>query len=191
MSRDLADFAATELLAGYRSREFSPIEVMEAVQRRIQEREPVVKALWAADPDRAMLQARESTQRWQKQSPKGLLDGVPFTLKENIATSGTVIPLGSAATDLQPATFNAPPAARSFEAGAILLGKTTMPAICCRGAGGNKWRIGASRAPRQQAGSGHLSDLDHRDCAPRNRRWDGYEDRGLAKQTFGRARLPR
>ena len=58
MSRNLADFAATELLAGYRSREFSPIEVMEAVQRRIQEREPVVKALWAADPDRAMSQAR-------------------------------------------------------------------------------------------------------------------------------------
>ena len=36
MSRDLADYAATELLAGYRSREFSPLEVMEAVQRRIQ-----------------------------------------------------------------------------------------------------------------------------------------------------------
>jgi aspartyl-tRNA(Asn)/glutamyl-tRNA(Gln) amidotransferase subunit A len=127
MSRDLADFAATELLAGYRSREFSPLEVMEAVQRRIQEREPVVKALWAADPDRAMSQARESTQRWQKQSPKGVLDGVPFTLKENIATKGTPIPLGSAATNLQPATYDAPPAARSLEAGAILLGKTTMP----------------------------------------------------------------
>lgn len=127
MTRDLADFAATELLAGYRSREFSPLEVMQAVQRRIQEREPVVKALWATDPDRAMSQARESTQRWQKQLPMGLLDGVPFTLKENIATKGTAIPLGSAATDLQPATYDAPPAARALEAGAILLGKTTMP----------------------------------------------------------------
>ncbi len=127
MSRDLADYAATELLAGYRSREFSPLEAMEAVQRRIQEREPVVKALWGADPDRAISQARESTQRWQTQTPNGVLDGVPFTLKENIATKGMPIPLGSAATNLQPATDDAPPAARAFEAGAILIGKTTMP----------------------------------------------------------------
>jgi aspartyl-tRNA(Asn)/glutamyl-tRNA(Gln) amidotransferase subunit A len=124
---ELADFTAVELLAGYRSRRFSPVEVMESVQKRIADREPTVKALWASDPERAHAQAVESTRRWQQNSPVGPLDGVPVTLKENIATKGTAIPLGSAATILQPSPHDAPPAARCKEAGAILLGKTTMP----------------------------------------------------------------
>ena len=37
------------------------------------------------------------------------------------------MPLGTAATDLVPATADAPPAARMKEAGAILLAKTTVP----------------------------------------------------------------
>ena len=127
MNRDFADFTAVELLAGYRRQEFSPLEVMESVQRRIQEREPVVKALWAADPELAIAQSRESTARWNNNSPCGVLDGVPVTLKENIATKGTPIPLGTAATILRPAAQDAPPAARCRESGAILLGKTTMP----------------------------------------------------------------
>src|SRR6185295_11715263 len=47
--------------------------------------------------------------------------------KENIATRGTPVPLGTAATDLAPAEHDAPPAARLREAGAVILGKTTMP----------------------------------------------------------------
>ena len=48
-------------------------------------------------------------------------------IKENIATRGTPVPLGTAATELVPATRDAPPAARLREAGAVILGKTTMP----------------------------------------------------------------
>jgi len=127
MNKDLADLSAVEMLDGYRHKFFSPTEVMEAVQRRIAAREPVVKALWAADPERASAEAKESTKRWAGDAPMGALDGVPITLKENIATKGTPLPLGSAATVLQPADYNAPPALRVKEAGAILLGKTTMP----------------------------------------------------------------
>ena len=127
MTDSLADISAVGMLDGFRKGAFSPVEVMEAVQQRISEREPVVKALYAADPERAMQAARESTQRWSRKSPTGALDGVPLTLKENIATKGTPVPLGSAATVLQPALADAPPAARCREAGAILLGKTTMP----------------------------------------------------------------
>jgi len=123
----LADLSAIELLAGYRARTISPVEVMRDVQQRISEREPVVKALWAADPERATKQAAESERRWQSGAPNGVLDGVPITLKENIATAGTPVPLGTAATELVPAAVDAPPAARVREAGAILLAKTTMP----------------------------------------------------------------
>lgn len=100
---------------------------MTSVQDRIARREPVVKALWAPQPERALELARESTARWVAGTPCGPLDGVPYTLKENIATQGTPVPLGSAATELIPAAVDAPPAARAREAGGILLGKTTMP----------------------------------------------------------------
>src|SRR4029077_13556560 len=62
-----------------------------------------------------------------KGAAQGPLDGVPAMIKENIATKGVPIPLGTAATDLVPAERDAPPAARLREAGAVILGKTTMP----------------------------------------------------------------
>jgi aspartyl-tRNA(Asn)/glutamyl-tRNA(Gln) amidotransferase subunit A len=124
---DLADFGAAGLVEGFKSGAFSPLEAMDAVQRRIADREPLVKALWGADPERARAEAAESGTRWRKGKPRGPLDGVPMTLKENIPTKGLAVPLGCAATELVPATADGPPAARLREAGAILLGKTTMP----------------------------------------------------------------
>ena len=52
---------------------------------------------------------------------------MPATVKDNIATKGEPVPLGTAASDLTPAIEDAPPAARLREAGAILFAKTTMP----------------------------------------------------------------
>ncbi|NQV97918.1 MAG: amidase [Acidimicrobiaceae bacterium] len=127
ISNDLADLSAVEMLDGYRRKIFSPVEVMEAVQKRIEQREPVVKALWAADPVAGKVAAQASTKRWSSGAPMGALDGVPITLKDNIPTKGTAVPLGSASTVLRPAEQDAPPARRTREAGAILLGKTTMP----------------------------------------------------------------
>ena len=59
--------------------------------------------------------------------PLGPLDGVPVTIKENISTEGDPTPLGTAATELSPATADAPPAARVRESGGVMIAKTTMP----------------------------------------------------------------
>jgi len=124
---DLADCTAVRLLEGFRSGEFSPVDAMDAVLDRISRREPTVKALWGFNPEQAMREAEASAGRWKRGKPKGSLDGVPMTLKENIPTKGLPVPLGCAATELVPAKENGPPAARLLEAGAILLAKTTMP----------------------------------------------------------------
>jgi len=50
----------------------------------------------------------------------GPLDGVPATIKENIATKGVPVPLGAATAKLVPAVADAPPAARLREAGAVI-----------------------------------------------------------------------
>jgi Asp-tRNA(Asn)/Glu-tRNA(Gln) amidotransferase A subunit family amidase len=123
----LHDLSAVELVAGYAAKTFSPSEVLDDVLAHIAVWEPHIKALYAFDPDGARTVARASTLRWQRGTPVGPLDGVPATVKENIATRGTPVPLGTAATTLVPALADAPPAARLREAGAVIFSKTTMP----------------------------------------------------------------
>lgn len=123
----LVDLSATELLAAYRAGTLGPVEVVRATLDHIAAWEPTLHATYALDPEAALAQAVASQQRWQAGQPKGPLDGVPATIKENIATAGVPLPLGTAASLPTPAPRDAPPAARLREAGAVILGKTTMP----------------------------------------------------------------
>src|SRR6478609_8937826 len=111
----LHDLSAVDLIAGFRAKQFSPSEVLEDVLAHIAAWEPHINALYAFDPEGARATAKASTQRWQKDQPIGPLDGIPVTIKENIATK------------LVPAAADAPPAARLREAGAVIFSKTTMP----------------------------------------------------------------
>ncbi|HEX2009952.1 MAG TPA: amidase [Roseateles sp.] len=132
MSGALHELGALALVEGYRSKAFSPQEVARSLLEHVERWEPHLHALYAFEPETVLAQAQACTARWQRGEPlrnaQGLtLDGVPVTLKENIATRGTPVPLGTAATELLPASEDAPPAARLREVGALLLAKTTMP----------------------------------------------------------------
>ena len=123
----LHDLPAQDLLAAYRQRTLSPVEVTQAVLAHMERWEPHIRATYLLRPEHALAQARQSEARWQRGEPQGLLDGVPVTIKENIATQGDPTPLGTAAVPLVPAAADAPPAARLREAGAVMVAKTTMP----------------------------------------------------------------
>lgn len=133
MTAALPALSAAELGHLYATGAASPVEVLQAVQAHAARCEPQVQALWPThapgepDPDDALAAARASEARWQRGQPLGALDGVPVTLKENIATRGLPLPLGSAASPLVPAAADAPPAARLREAGAVVWARTTMP----------------------------------------------------------------
>src|SRR3954452_2995377 len=124
---ELHDLSAVELLREFRAKTLSPSEVFADIERHIASWEPHLKALYAYDPDAARAEAKASTERWAKDAPAGPLDGVPVTVKENIASKGVPMPLGTAATKLVPYQQDAPPPARLREAGAIIFSKTTMP----------------------------------------------------------------
>ena len=124
---ELHDLPAHDLIAAYRQRKLSPVEVTQSVLAHIERWEPHIKATYLLRPEAALAQARASEARWLRGEPKGLLDGVPSTIKENIATEGDPTPLGTAAVELVPAAADAPPAARMREAGAVIVAKTTMP----------------------------------------------------------------
>jgi Asp-tRNA(Asn)/Glu-tRNA(Gln) amidotransferase A subunit family amidase len=123
---DLADLPGADLIALFARKAVSPVEAMRAVIARAEACEPRLKALYAFDPEGALAAARASETRWLKGEALAL-DGVPATIKDNIATKGVPVPLGTAARPLDPASEDAPPAARLREAGAIIFAKTTMP----------------------------------------------------------------
>src|SRR5947199_5298443 len=106
----LHDLSAVDLIAGYKTKQFSPSEVLEDVIAHVARWEPHIKALYAFDPDGARKVAKASTVRWHNGEPAGPLDGVPTTIKENIATQGVPVPLGAATTKLVPSALDAPPA---------------------------------------------------------------------------------
>ena len=124
---ELQQLSAVELGALYARRAVSPVEATRAVIAHIEAWEPHLHATYAFDPEGALDMARESEARWLNGQSRSALDGVPTLLKENIATRGVPMPLGTAATILTPMAEDAPPAARLREAGAVFLGKSTMP----------------------------------------------------------------
>jgi aspartyl-tRNA(Asn)/glutamyl-tRNA(Gln) amidotransferase subunit A len=123
----LHTLGAFELAALYRRGEATPVEATRAVLQHIARWEPQLCATYALDADSALTQAAASQARWLAGAPLSAIDGVPCLIKENIATRGVPVPLGTAATELVPAAQDAPPAARLREAGTVLVGKTTMP----------------------------------------------------------------
>ncbi len=126
-SMPLHYLSATQMIAAFKSGELTPVEVIEAILKRIADFEPSLQATFALEADAARQAAQASKQRWLNGAPIGPLDGVPVTIKDNIDTRGIPTPIGTAGHAPVPAVSDAPPAARLREAGAIIVAKTTMP----------------------------------------------------------------
>jgi aspartyl-tRNA(Asn)/glutamyl-tRNA(Gln) amidotransferase subunit A len=124
---DVSQLGASELVRLYRRRELSPVAVMRDALDRIANFEPIINAFVLVDADGALAAARASEARWTKGEPKGLLDGVPVTIKDIIDVKGLPTRKGSLTTAATPASHDAPAVARLLEQGAIILGKTTLP----------------------------------------------------------------
>jgi aspartyl-tRNA(Asn)/glutamyl-tRNA(Gln) amidotransferase subunit A len=131
----LHDLSAHELSAAYRTRKLSPVEVTRAALARIEAWEPSINAMYVVNAKRALAMAAASQERWRRRRPLSPIDGVPITIKDNIAVKGIPAPVGTAAGDMTPSAADSPPAARVREAGCVLLGKTTMPDFGMLGSG--------------------------------------------------------
>jgi aspartyl-tRNA(Asn)/glutamyl-tRNA(Gln) amidotransferase subunit A len=149
--RDIAFLSASALIEQYRRKALSPVEVTEALLRRIERVEPEINAFALVARDSALAEARAAEARWAKGTPQGLLDGVPVTIKDLFLTRGWPTLRGSRLTRReQPWDEDAPPVARLKEHGAVLLGKTTMPDLGWKATGDspltgitrNPWNLG-------------------------------------------------
>jgi aspartyl-tRNA(Asn)/glutamyl-tRNA(Gln) amidotransferase subunit A len=124
---DIKSLTAAELLRLYRRRELSPVEVTRDQLDRIDKVQPVVNAFIIVDRVGALAAAKASEARWQKGEPIGPADGIGATVKDNVWLKGHPSRRGSLTSDIAPIKDDAPAVARLREAGAVILGKTTLP----------------------------------------------------------------
>ncbi|MHB9755580.1 amidase [Streptomyces sp. BYX5S] len=125
--QNLATMSAVEMTARFADRSVSPVEVHDAVQSVIEAREDVLNAFWVRDPEESRKAAEASEARWAAGAPLGPIDGVPVTLKENIARRGVPMPSGNAGVEPVVPERDAPITERVLESGASVLGSTVMP----------------------------------------------------------------
>src|SRR5437763_16622026 len=107
MADDIAFIPATRLLALYRARQLSPVEVIEHTLRRLETYEGAINAFVLYDPETALAMARASEARWRKGEPQGLLDGVPVALKDKGRTKGCPRLPGARTINAEPAQYEA------------------------------------------------------------------------------------
>jgi len=128
VSDDLAYTSATDLLIAYRAQTLSPVEATAAALARIDAHDELLNAYLLVDHDGALAAARESEARWAKGEPRGLVDGVPTSIKDVLLSKGWPTLRGSKTVDPdQPWDDDAPSVARMRDHGAVFLGKTTTP----------------------------------------------------------------
>lgn len=116
-----------KIAQGIRSKEFSPVEIVDAHLNRIDSCEPKLNAFVNLDPHQARIQASMADASVLPGDPIGPLHGVPVTIKSCIDVAGWPAPAGSLLRKEYVPKFDAPLVSRLKAAGAILLGNTNTP----------------------------------------------------------------
>lgn len=126
MSTELVYQDATKLAELIRTKEVSPVEVVQAHLDRIHAANPKINAIVSiADDALEVAKLAEAAVRAGKNL--GPLHGVPFTAKDSIDTAGVLTQLGSPIFKGRTPDTDATTVARMKRAGGILLGKTNLP----------------------------------------------------------------
>lgn len=142
--------SALDLRRHYQTRELSPVEVTEAVLRRIEQLNPRLKAFITVTPELALQQARAAEQAYSKREPPPPLTGIPTSIKDLTPTKGIRTTRGSLLYKDWIPDFDPPVVERLYAAGIVMLGKTNTPEFGWKGDSGNRiigpahnpWKIG-------------------------------------------------
>ncbi|HLG83664.1 MAG TPA: amidase [Bradyrhizobium sp.] len=132
IDRPLWSLTATELAAAYREG-LSPRDVIDATLEHIRKVNPRFNAIVTLDQAGAIGSAEASAERWRQGRARGLLDGVPVTIKDNILVAGLRATWGSRLYADYVPDDDELPVQRLREAGAVILGKTNVPEFTLHG----------------------------------------------------------
>jgi amidase len=108
-------------------KQLSPVEIVDAYLRRVDQTGPLINAFASLEADRAMAAARQAEKRLMSQQAFPPLLGVPITIKSCIDVQGFRCEAGSRLRSGCVAEQDAPVVARLKAAGAIVIGNTSTP----------------------------------------------------------------
>lgn len=123
---DIGSLTALELSGKIKAKEVTAVEAVEAVFRRVEEREGALNCYITLDKEGALAKAGEVQKRIDAGELTGPLAGVPVAIKDNMCTEGMPTTCASKILDSFIPSYTAEAVIRLEEAGAILLGKTNM-----------------------------------------------------------------
>lgn len=106
--------------------EYSSVELTRAFLKRIEEKEGTVGAFLTVDAEGALLAAAESDKRRAKGEGRGLLEGIPYAIKDNFCTKGIRTTCASRMLEDFVPPYDATVVERLREAGCVLLGKLNL-----------------------------------------------------------------
>jgi len=107
----------------------SSVEAVERCLDRIRRVNPWLNAVVTVDAEGARQAARDADARRARGGACGPLHGVPITIKDSFETAGLRTVSGDRSFAQHVPVRDAPPVARLREAGAIVIGKTNLPAL--------------------------------------------------------------
>ena len=113
----------------------SPVHLAEHALARAREDEPRINAYVRLLEDEALRAAGEREAEARAGHLRGKLHGVPVAVKDNFYLAGHPVTRGSRTATDTPAAETAPAIERVLAAGAVIVGKTTMPEFGWKGTG--------------------------------------------------------
>jgi aspartyl-tRNA(Asn)/glutamyl-tRNA(Gln) amidotransferase subunit A len=145
-ARDHLAESIEALHVAYRQGQVSPVEIVQEYLRRIEAVDSTLHAYVHVTADLALSRARESERRYAGGESLGLLDGIPFAVKDVYNTRGIPTAAQSRAYAGRLPDHDAAAVRRLANQGAVLLGKLTLTE-CAAGAASADDRPPAARNP--------------------------------------------
>ncbi len=127
MSDELCFWSARDVATAVRERRLSPLEVFEAVAKRIEAVNPKINGYVTLTLDQARDAAKQAQEDLLRTSDVGPLHGVPVAVKDDLAVKGVRYTCGSNLLSAHTAESDDLTVERLRRAGAIILGKTNLP----------------------------------------------------------------
>ncbi|MGH9287294.1 MAG: amidase family protein [Acidimicrobiales bacterium] len=127
MTTDLALAPLGHLKGAVAERAVSSRELVELFLRRVDVVNPAINAVVTLNAEQALRAAERADELTSRGHSSGPLHGLPFTVKDAIATGGVRSTGGAVELASHVPAADAPAVARLRAAGAILLGKTNLP----------------------------------------------------------------
>jgi Asp-tRNA(Asn)/Glu-tRNA(Gln) amidotransferase A subunit family amidase len=126
---ELTLLSAVEMAARIREKKLSPVDLVEAHLKRIEQLNPKLNAYVQVDAERARQQARVAEEALAQGNAPGPLHGVPISIKSSIAVAGLHCEAGTRLRAGCIASQDAVMVSRLKAAGAIVLGVTNTPEL--------------------------------------------------------------